>query len=254
MAAFLAVPETRCSCPMWSGAGTSIQNFHRAPKDGMSWSLASGSDVASRAQFHEGSTRRDRDPVAIADGEHDEIIKAAHTKMISAEIPRAKLVFLPGVSHFAMLQNPDLFNQPGRNLRSNIFRAPSNRPENRVQCQHGVVRGADQFPRPRRGGFGGSARREARQLAGIQSERSAGYFSLSERRGGWICRPFRPCGSNGLGRLAAFRAHFAFKRGDPEVRRVVGSRLSVGRLRRGRPISLLPSVHAHARHQASGGR
>jgi pimeloyl-ACP methyl ester carboxylesterase len=42
-------------------------------------------------------------PVPIADGEHDEIIKAAHTKMISAEIPGAKLVFLPGVSHFAML-------------------------------------------------------------------------------------------------------------------------------------------------------
>ena len=50
-------------------------------------------------------------PVAIADDEHDEIIKAAHTKMISAEIPGAKLVFLPGMSHFAMLQNPDLFNQ-----------------------------------------------------------------------------------------------------------------------------------------------
>ena len=44
-------------------------------------------------------------PVTVADGEHDEIIKSAHTKMITAEIPGAKLV-IPGVSHFAMLQNP----------------------------------------------------------------------------------------------------------------------------------------------------
>ena len=35
-------------------------------------------------------------PVTVADGEHDEIIKSAHTKMITAEIPGAKLVIFPG--------------------------------------------------------------------------------------------------------------------------------------------------------------
>lgn len=30
---------------------------------------------------------------------------------MAAAIPGAKLVILPGVSHFAMLQAPDLFNQ-----------------------------------------------------------------------------------------------------------------------------------------------
>jgi pimeloyl-ACP methyl ester carboxylesterase len=49
-------------------------------------------------------------PVTIADGEHDEIIRPEHTKWIAGQIPGARLVMLPGVSHFAMLQNPVQFN------------------------------------------------------------------------------------------------------------------------------------------------
>jgi pimeloyl-ACP methyl ester carboxylesterase len=48
---------------------------------------------------------------AISDGDHDEIIKLDHTRMIASEIPGAQLVIQPGVSHFAMLQNPDQFNK-----------------------------------------------------------------------------------------------------------------------------------------------
>ncbi len=47
----------------------------------------------------------------ISDGEHDEIIKRDHTEMMSHAIPRARLVMLPGVSHFAMLQEPGQFNR-----------------------------------------------------------------------------------------------------------------------------------------------
>jgi pimeloyl-ACP methyl ester carboxylesterase len=47
----------------------------------------------------------------ISDGEHDEIIKRNHTEMMSLAIPRARLVMLPEVSHFAMLQDPGQFNQ-----------------------------------------------------------------------------------------------------------------------------------------------
>jgi len=50
-------------------------------------------------------------PVAIADGEHDEAIRQEHDVEMSKAIPGAKLVILPGVSHFAFLQKPDLFNQ-----------------------------------------------------------------------------------------------------------------------------------------------
>ena len=49
-------------------------------------------------------------PVAIADGDHDEAIKREHTEYLARSIPGAKLVILPGVSHFAMLQKPALFN------------------------------------------------------------------------------------------------------------------------------------------------
>jgi pimeloyl-ACP methyl ester carboxylesterase len=49
-------------------------------------------------------------PVTIAEGEYSEVIKREHTEMMAREIPGAKLVILPGVSHFAMFQNPEEFN------------------------------------------------------------------------------------------------------------------------------------------------
>jgi pimeloyl-ACP methyl ester carboxylesterase len=48
-------------------------------------------------------------PVVIADGEHDEIIRRDHTERLARAIPSARLAILPGVSHFAMLQNPAQF-------------------------------------------------------------------------------------------------------------------------------------------------
>ena len=50
-----------------------------------------------------------RTPVAIADGRYDEGIKQSHDRYMVAAIPNARLVILPGVSHFAMIQNPPLF-------------------------------------------------------------------------------------------------------------------------------------------------
>jgi pimeloyl-ACP methyl ester carboxylesterase len=50
-------------------------------------------------------------PTAIADGEHDEIIRRDHTVLMSRRIPGARLVILPQVSHFAMLQDPAGFNR-----------------------------------------------------------------------------------------------------------------------------------------------
>ncbi len=51
-----------------------------------------------------------RVPVVVADGDHDEAIKRAHTEYIAATIPGAGLLILPNTSHFAFLQNPELFN------------------------------------------------------------------------------------------------------------------------------------------------
>jgi pimeloyl-ACP methyl ester carboxylesterase len=50
-------------------------------------------------------------PVAIADGEHDEAIRQEHDVEMANAIPGAKLVILPGVSHFAFLQKPEEFNK-----------------------------------------------------------------------------------------------------------------------------------------------
>jgi pimeloyl-ACP methyl ester carboxylesterase len=49
-------------------------------------------------------------PVAIVDGDHDEAIKRVHTEYLARTIPGARLIILPGLSHFAMLQNPAVFN------------------------------------------------------------------------------------------------------------------------------------------------
>lgn len=48
-----------------------------------------------------------RVPTAVVAGEYDEAILRPHTEKIAALIPGAKLVILPDVSHFAMLQAPD---------------------------------------------------------------------------------------------------------------------------------------------------
>ena len=48
-------------------------------------------------------------PITIADGRYDEGIRQSHNSYMAGAIPAARLVILPGVSHFAMLQNPALF-------------------------------------------------------------------------------------------------------------------------------------------------
>jgi pimeloyl-ACP methyl ester carboxylesterase len=49
-------------------------------------------------------------PVTIVHSEHDEFIKQEHAEYLAQAIPGAQFVFLPGVSHFAPLQRPELFN------------------------------------------------------------------------------------------------------------------------------------------------
>lgn len=51
-----------------------------------------------------------RVPVRIVHSEHDEFIKREHAEYLAESIPNAELIILPGVSHFAPLQRPQLFN------------------------------------------------------------------------------------------------------------------------------------------------
>ena len=50
-------------------------------------------------------------PTVIAVGEYDEAIKREHTEEIARLIPGAKLLIIPGVSHYAAWQNPELYNR-----------------------------------------------------------------------------------------------------------------------------------------------
>jgi pimeloyl-ACP methyl ester carboxylesterase len=46
----------------------------------------------------------------IVQSEHDEFIKREHAEYLSNTIPKAELIILGGVTHFAPLQKPELFN------------------------------------------------------------------------------------------------------------------------------------------------
>jgi len=48
--------------------------------------------------------------IAIVDGDHEEFIRRAHTRYLAGAIPGARLVILPGVGHFAPLEDPAGFN------------------------------------------------------------------------------------------------------------------------------------------------
>jgi pimeloyl-ACP methyl ester carboxylesterase len=49
-------------------------------------------------------------PVQVVGGDHDETVKLEHTEYIASAIPGAGLLILPNASHFAFLQDPELFN------------------------------------------------------------------------------------------------------------------------------------------------
>ena len=49
-------------------------------------------------------------PVTVVLGEHDEFITRGHVEYLAQTIPKAELVILDGVSHFAPLQRPEQFN------------------------------------------------------------------------------------------------------------------------------------------------
>ena len=49
--------------------------------------------------------------IAIVDAEHEEFITRAHTDYLARTIPGARLIILPGVSHFAPLQAPETFSR-----------------------------------------------------------------------------------------------------------------------------------------------
>ena len=64
----------------------------------------------SEPNWTDAQLRAIRTPIWVVAGEYDESIKREHTEYIAATIPGARLVILPNVSHFALLQDPTSFN------------------------------------------------------------------------------------------------------------------------------------------------
>lgn len=62
-----------------------------------------------------------RVPVVIVQSEHDEFIRREHAEYLARSIPGAEFVLLEGVSHFAPLQRPELFNRAILNFFNSLF-------------------------------------------------------------------------------------------------------------------------------------
>ncbi|MET0679139.1 MAG: alpha/beta hydrolase [Bradyrhizobium sp.] len=66
---------------------------------------------AEQPNWTDGQLQSIEAPVWIVDGDHDEAIRREHTEYLAATIPHAGLMILPNASHFAFLQDPELFNR-----------------------------------------------------------------------------------------------------------------------------------------------
>ncbi|MGC1386630.1 MAG: alpha/beta hydrolase [Steroidobacteraceae bacterium] len=75
-----------------------------------SFSAAVGRMWDTQPAFGADQLRSLKVPIVIADGEYDEAIRPEHTRYMASTIPGARLLILPRVSHFAMLQNPRAFD------------------------------------------------------------------------------------------------------------------------------------------------
>jgi pimeloyl-ACP methyl ester carboxylesterase len=65
-------------------------------------------------------------PVVVVQAEKEEFIKPKHAAQIAGSMPNADLLLLPGVSHFAPLQRPSLFNDAMLNFLSRVSRPGDN--------------------------------------------------------------------------------------------------------------------------------
>ncbi len=92
-------------------AGKDYVRLSPTPQNYAAFVEAIGKMWASEPNYTVEQLRGIKVPTVIADGEHDEAIKREHTTEMARLIPRARLLIMPGVSHFAMLQKPREFNK-----------------------------------------------------------------------------------------------------------------------------------------------
>jgi pimeloyl-ACP methyl ester carboxylesterase len=86
------------------------KRFSDTPDSFESFQKALGEMQGSQPNWSRAEVAAVRVPVTIAHAEYDEFIRPEHARYLAETIPGAKLVLLDGVSHFAPLQRPALFN------------------------------------------------------------------------------------------------------------------------------------------------
>jgi pimeloyl-ACP methyl ester carboxylesterase len=91
-------------------AGQEYQAYSATPKEYDAFVKQISKMWASQPNWTDAQLEAITAPVLVVDGDHDEAIKREHTEYIAATIPHAGLLILPNASHFAFLQDPELFN------------------------------------------------------------------------------------------------------------------------------------------------
>ena len=81
---------------------------------------AVGSMQRTQPNYSAADLARIRVPVQIVQAEHDEFIRDEHAAHLAKALPNATLTILPGVSHFAPLQRPELFNTAVKDFLATI--------------------------------------------------------------------------------------------------------------------------------------
>lgn len=80
------------------------------PQDFESFQQAVGEMQSTQPNATAQDLARIKLPVLVVQSEFDEFIKPEHAQMLAKQLPNARHLLLPGVSHFAPVQNPSQFN------------------------------------------------------------------------------------------------------------------------------------------------
>jgi pimeloyl-ACP methyl ester carboxylesterase len=91
-------------------AGHEYEAYSATPKQYDAFVAQISKMWASQPNWTDAQLKAITASVLVVDGDHDEAIKREHTEYIASTIPRAGLLILPNASHFAFLQDPELFN------------------------------------------------------------------------------------------------------------------------------------------------
>ncbi|VVE30463.1 alpha/beta fold hydrolase [Pandoraea anhela] len=91
-------------------AATEYTKLSSTPKEYDAFLAQIGKMWDSQPNWTDEQLKTIKSKVLILDGEHDEGIKLEHNIYMAHTIPGAQLMILPGVSHFAFIQDPKMFN------------------------------------------------------------------------------------------------------------------------------------------------